>query len=97
VVDIEGCSCEVEKGANVTIEQGLTLIKNEVVVHPNGTLTFENNASLIQINDTPSLKFRNITYQRTSGDVTKTDYVYWSATGCQATLKEIQLGTLYLV
>jgi hypothetical protein len=24
-VDIEGCSCEVKKGANVTIEQGLTL------------------------------------------------------------------------
>jgi hypothetical protein len=42
-VDIEGCSCEVEKGANVTIEQGLK-IKNEVVVHPNGTLTFENKA-----------------------------------------------------
>jgi hypothetical protein len=38
-------------------EQGLK-IKNEVVVHPNGTLTFENNASLIQINDTPDCKFR---------------------------------------
>jgi hypothetical protein len=60
VVDIEGCSCG-RKGANVTIEQGLTLkIKNEVVVHPNGTLTFENNASLIQINDTPRLQIQEI-------------------------------------
>jgi hypothetical protein len=35
VVDIEGCSCEIAKGANVTIKEGLTLkIKNEVDVDP---------------------------------------------------------------
>jgi hypothetical protein len=42
VVDIEGCSCEIAKGANVTIKEGLTLkIKNEVDVDPKGTLTLK--------------------------------------------------------
>jgi hypothetical protein len=33
VVDKRNISCEIEI-ANVTMEQGLTMIKNEVVVHP---------------------------------------------------------------
>jgi hypothetical protein len=78
-VDIEGCSCEVKKDANVIIKEGFTLkIKNEVDVDPKGTLTFENNASLVQINN-KAVNRGNIIYKRAVTGIKAKDYVYWSS------------------
>jgi hypothetical protein len=93
-VDIEGCSCKVEEGANVTIKEGLTLkIKNEVDVDPKGTLTFENNASLVQINDA-AVNFGKITYKRHTTKVKRYDYTYWSSPVEGQTLKALSPNTL---
>ncbi|MFB0903674.1 MAG: G8 domain-containing protein, partial [Nonlabens sp.] len=49
---IPACSCEVKANVPVTIATGHTLkVVNEVIVQPTGTLTFLNNASLVQVNN----------------------------------------------
>ena len=95
--DIEGCSCQVNAGANVTIQTNRYMkIMNQVVVNHSGSLTFENNASLIQITDVPAIpNSGNITYKRTTTPILKTDYVYWSSPVSGFTLGGIQTGTLY--
>jgi hypothetical protein len=94
-VDIEGCSCKVTGSADVTIKLGRTMtITNEVEVLGSGTLTFENNASLVQINDLAA-NSGNINYIRTTTPIFSTDYVYWSSPVAGFTLGGIQTGTLY--
>jgi hypothetical protein len=103
-VDIEGCSCMVSGGKKVTIKSGKTLtITNEVTVVGGGvgagSLIFENNASLVQINNT-AINSGDIEYQRsTSTPVLKTDYVYWSSPVFNQKLGElspkIANGTFY--
>jgi hypothetical protein len=94
---VEGCSCKVNSGAAVVFTSGKTLkIANEVkVVGPSGSLTFENNASLVQIND-PVIKNNPnsgaIIYKRTTSLLANNyDFVYWgSPVGAQP------LGTMWM-
>nr|WP_315205302.1 T9SS sorting signal type C domain-containing protein [uncultured Flavobacterium sp.] len=78
-IDLVGCSCIVTGSAAVTMKSNRTLtITNEVEVVGLGTLTFENRASLVQINDAAVNK-GNIIYKRlTNKGVRNTDYTYWS-------------------
>ncbi len=97
---LEGCSCQVNTGVNVVFESadlssGHTLkITNQVEVLGTGTLTFENNASLVQINDA-TVNSGSITYKRATTPILDTDYVYWSSPVTGAELRAIQTGTLY--
>ena len=78
--NLSACSCKVNAGKAVIIKKGHTLtIENGVVVESgaNGTLTFENNASLVQINNV--LNTGNIIYNRNSVPIRQADYVYWSS------------------
>ncbi|MDI6032634.1 T9SS sorting signal type C domain-containing protein [Flavobacterium sp. LB2P84] len=79
-VDVVGCSCIVTGSAAVTIKSNRTLtITNEVEVVGVGNLTFENRASLVQINDA-AVNAGNIIYKRlTNTGVRNTDYTYWSS------------------
>ncbi|WP_374174310.1 T9SS sorting signal type C domain-containing protein [Flavobacterium tructae] len=75
--DVNGCSCEVNSGANVVIGEGHTLtITNDVKVLIGGTMTFKNTASLIQKNNV--VNTGDITYERTTSPIFLKDYVYWS-------------------
>jgi hypothetical protein len=75
--NVDGCSCQVNSGKSVTIASGGTLkIINEVKVF--GSLTFENNASLVQVNDNAA-NSGNIIYKRRSTPIRKSDYTYWSS------------------
>lgn len=75
--NLSGCSCTVNSG-NVTINSGVALIvTNAVNVNAPGTLTFENNASLVQTNDV--INSGNITYKRNISSSLTTDYTYWSS------------------
>lgn len=65
-----------------------------VDVKTDGSLTFENNSSLVQINDN-AVNSGNITYKRTTPEILKTDYVYWSTPVADVKLEKIQTGTLY--
>lgn len=81
--DIEACSIEVLSG-NVVINSDHTLhVQNDVKI-VSGTLTFENNASLVQVNSLNNLGLPfsntgNITYKRISTPIKRLDYVYWSS------------------
>ncbi|WP_366184711.1 ice-binding family protein [Flavobacterium ovatum] len=76
--DIHACSITVNNGAVVIVNSNYTMtITNELTVS-DGSLTFENNASLVQIND-GAINSGNITYKRQSASVRPSDYTYWSS------------------
>lgn len=80
--NLQACSVEVLSG-NVIFNTGHTLtVQNDVKVTA-GTLTFENNSSLVQVNslDNNGVAFSNsgnITYKRATTPIFKFDYTYWS-------------------
>ncbi|SHL55776.1 Purple acid Phosphatase, N-terminal domain [Flavobacterium flevense] len=93
-VDLLGCSCQVTGSAVVTIKSGRTLkIENGVEVQPNATLIFENNASLVQINDA-AVNSGNINYKRHTAPVKRYDFTYWASPVAGQTMKALSPGTL---
>ena len=94
-VDIEGCSCQVTGSTTVTIKSGRTLkIENGVEVQSNAKLIFENDASLVQMNDA-AVNSGNINYHRHTGFVKRYDFTYWSSPVAGQTLKALSPNTLY--
>jgi len=77
--DLVGCSCQVNNSVAVVVNSGHTLtLTNGLTVAASGSMTFQNNASLVQINNVPNSG--NIKYVRTTNTVVlSTDYTYWSS------------------
>lgn len=93
--DVEGCSCQVTGSAIVTIKSGRTLkIENEVEVANTASLIFENDASLVQMNDA-AVNSGNINYHRHTGFVKRYDFTYWSSPVAGQTLKALSPNTLF--
>ena len=101
--DVEGCSCTVNPGKNVVFKSvglnaGHTLkITNEVKILGTGTLTFENNASLVQTKDAaPNVNINsgNINYHRYTDYVRRYDFTYWSSPVEEQTLYKLSPNTL---
>ncbi len=77
--DIEACSCTINSGVNIIVPAGRTLnIKNALNVVSGGSLTFQNNSSLLQTNGTTNTNTGNIIYQRNTDLVRRYDFTYWS-------------------
>jgi hypothetical protein len=75
---LSGCSCQVNSGA-VVINSGHTLsLTNELKV-AGGSLTFENNASLIQTNTGSTINTGGVIYKRNSTPIINDDYTFWSS------------------
>jgi len=91
--DIEACSCQVTNGANVVINGVHTLKITNAINVVDGTLTFENNASLVQVND-DAINLGNINYKRHTAPVRRYDYTYWSSPVRGQTLKDLSPNTL---
>ena len=72
--DLAGCSCQVTSGA-VVILNTLTITNGVNVT--GGSLIFENNASLLQINNVANSG--SITYKRKTTAILNSDYTYWSS------------------
>ncbi|KDN56607.1 T9SS sorting signal type C domain-containing protein [Flavobacterium seoulense] len=91
---VTACSCEVKSGAVVVFNSGYYLkLRNELIVDSNGSLTFENNASLVQINNV--LNTGIINYKRITTPVNRYDFTYWSSPVVGMTLKQLSPGTFY--
>lgn len=77
--DLVGCSCQVNNSVAVIVNSGHTLtLTNGLTVAASGSITFQNNASLVQINNVPNSG--NIKYVRTTNTVVlSNDYTYWSS------------------
>ena len=73
---LSGCSCMVDPGVNVTVNSNHTLTITNAVTNNGGTLTFENNSSLLQT--TNAVNTGNIIYKRNT-TTRRYDYTYWSS------------------
>ncbi len=91
--DLVGCSCQVNSGV-VTINSDHTLTLDENLTVSGGSLLFENNASLVQINNA-AVNSGNITYKRMTTPILKTDYTYWSSPVVGTRLASVTPNTLY--
>ena len=85
VSDLNACSVVVTSG-DVLIKAGNSLIVQNAVNVVGGTLTFENNASLVQVNNVVNTagsynggNVGTITYQRDTNPMKMYDFTYWSA------------------
>jgi len=74
--DIRACSCTVNSGVSITIQSLDTLTLTNSLSNNGGSLTFENNSSLIQI--TNAVNTGDITYKRITTPIVRGDFVYWS-------------------
>ncbi len=93
--DLNGCSCAVNSGANVTVNSNNTLTIANSITNNGGTLTFENNASLLQTNN--AINTGNIIYKRNTMPVRRYDLTYWSSPVTRTppfTLKDLSPDTL---
>ncbi|WP_316633120.1 T9SS sorting signal type C domain-containing protein [uncultured Flavobacterium sp.] len=75
--DLSACSCIVHPGVNVTVKSNQTLTIQSSVNNDGGTLTFEDGASLLQVNNTTNTG--NIIYKRNTTPVRRYDFTYWTS------------------
>ncbi|HBI01287.1 MAG TPA: T9SS sorting signal type C domain-containing protein [Flavobacterium sp.] len=78
--DLEACSIEVQSGTVTVLANHNFIVNNQIDVTGAPATTnfiFENNASLIQINDV--VNTGPITYRRNSTPMISYDYTYWSS------------------
>lgn len=73
--DLYACSVVINSGI-VTVNSNHNFIVSNSVSVLGGSLIFENNSSLVQINN--SVNSGTITYKRTTTPMKKYDYTYWS-------------------
>lgn len=74
--NVTACSCVVNSGINVLFQSFDTLALTNALTNNGGTVTFQNNSSLIQTAN--SVNIGNIVYMRTSPNVRIADFTYWS-------------------
>lgn len=90
--DVSGCSCTITSG-NVVINSGHDLVLQDALHIVGGSLTLQNNANLIQVNNVANSG--QITVKRNSNALKRLDYTIWSSpvVGIQ-TLKQFSPFTL---
>lgn len=92
--NVSGCSCTVNNGADVIIPGTYTMtLENALTVNAGGTITFNDEASLLQISD-DAVNSGGITYIRSSTAMNAFDYTYWSTPVSPQTLVAVSPATL---
>jgi hypothetical protein len=91
--NLSACSVYISSG-DVTFLGGHTLEVQNIVDTSGGTLTFENNSSLVQVVNGITNN-GNITYRRNTTPVRKFDYTYWSSPVAPQTLVGLSPLTQY--
>lgn len=91
--DIVGCSCTVNSGI-ITINSGNSLIITNEVKVLGGSLTFENNASLVQLNNS-AVNTGSINYKRQTTPLKQYDYTYWSSPLANIPLSQLATNSLF--
>lgn len=90
--NLNACAVRVNSGT-VTINSGHTLTVQNDVINSGGTLIFENNASLLQINSVTNSG--NIQFKRNTTPMKKYDFTYWSTPVSPQTLTNLSPDTLF--
>ncbi|HEU4788735.1 MAG TPA: T9SS sorting signal type C domain-containing protein [Flavobacterium sp.] len=103
VTPIDACSCEIGPGVNVVVgtpsgananADAILKLEKGLHVDDSSTLTFENNASLIQVDDF-AVNTGKIIYNRTTTAMKNFDYTYWSSPVQGQTLYDLSPNTLW--
>lgn len=89
--NLTACSVIINSG-NVVFNSGHTLTVQNAVTNVGGTLTFNDDSSLVQINDV--VNSGNITYTRITPPVRLYDFTYWSSPVSPQTLVDLSPNTL---
>jgi hypothetical protein len=89
---LEACSLRVLSGTFTVRSGDVISLKEKLFVHEDATVIFENNASLIQENDT-AVNEGKIIYKRNSQPVRLLDYTYWSSPVSGMTPSQFSAGT----
>jgi hypothetical protein len=94
------CSCQIDPNVDLVVgvpggfnDTAILKIENGLIVDASSTLTFENNASLVQVNDEAE-NSGVIVYKRTSTPMKNFDYTYWSSPVAGQTAKDLSPNTL---
>ena len=100
--DVNACKVIIINGANVNIGSNNSLIVQNTVDASGGTLTFQDNSSLVQPNNVANLpgittggNTGNITYKRNSTLMNVYDYTFWSSPVDSQNLFDFSPGTLF--
>jgi len=96
---LNACSCTINSGVNVVvgdaidgIASGNAILKIVNGLTVNGALTFENNASLVQVNNA-AVNSGNIIYKRNTPALKTYDYVYWGSPVASQSLTTLASNT----
>ncbi len=91
--DLTACALTINAGVTATVPAGITLtIVNAVTT--NGQLIFENNASLVQVNDA-AVNTGKIEYRRISKPMNNFDFTYWGSPVSGQILFDLSPNTFY--
>jgi hypothetical protein len=88
--DIVACSLQVVSG-NISVASGVTIRLQGTINVSGGSLTFENEASLLQVDSTPNTG--TIVYRRNSQPMWLYDYTYWSSPVAAQNVKQFSPNT----
>lgn len=91
--NIEACTLQVVSG-NISVASGVTIHLQGTLNVAGGSLTFENEASLLQVDDTPNTG--TIVYKRDSQPMWLFDYTYWSSPVASQNVKQFSPNTNWL-
>lgn len=91
--NLVGCSCQVLSGDIIISSDNSITLANELVVS-GGSLTFENNASLVQTNSNFN-NSGNIRYQRKTTPLKQYDYTYWSSPVSNPALSQLATNAAF--
>lgn len=93
--DFEACSVTIDDNAVITIESGVNYIINGALIINSGSLTVEDDASLVQTNNTSQNSGTNFTMKRITEPMYRYDFTYWSSPVSGQTLKDLSPETFF--
>ena len=89
---VEACSIEILSGNVIIRSEHALHVKDKLIITEAANVVFENNASLLQDNDS-AINVGKIKYQRDSQPVRLLDYTYWSSPVSGQTPSTFSVGT----
>lgn len=93
-----GKNISIKPLGELLVNSNNTLTINDAVdVKSTGKLTFENNASLVQVNESPIINSGNIIYKRNTSNMLRYSYTYWASPvyALTQTLSALSSATLH--
>ncbi|HEU4791235.1 MAG TPA: T9SS sorting signal type C domain-containing protein, partial [Flavobacterium sp.] len=98
---LNACSCKINPLVKVVVgvvgglnADAILKVENVLDIASSGSLTFENNASLVQVNN-DAVNTGKIIYNRTATPMKNFDYTYWSSPVQGQTLYDLSPNTLW--